>query len=288
MQQHQYSVQRACSVVGVPRSIYYYTSRRDDSQIIDALQQHVAKHYTHGFPKTFAYLRKAGFCWNHKRVHRVYKELKLNLRRKGKRRLPARVKQPLHQPTAINQSWSIDFMHDRLINGRAFRTFNAMDDYNREILAIEIDTSLTASRVIRTLEQVIAYRGKPQQIRMDNGPEFISHQFELWCREKQIKLQYIQPGKPMQNGFIERFNGTYRRDILDAYLFEELWQVKQLTAEFIEEYNERRPHKSLNDLTPHEYLLKYGQLSNAHGTAKDLTTFQQVNNNNDDENENQN
>ncbi|TSA51885.1 MAG: IS3 family transposase, partial [Sphingobacteriales bacterium] len=186
------------------------------------MQQHVEKHYTHGFPKTFAYLRKAGLPWNHKRVHRVYKELKLNLRRKGKRRLPARVKQPLHQPTAINQIWSIDFMQDRLINGRAFRTFNAMDDYNREILAIEIDTSLTATRVIRTLNQVIEYRGKPQQIRMDNGPEFISHQFELWCREKQIKLQYIQPGKPMQNGYIERFNGTYRRDILDAYLFDEL------------------------------------------------------------------
>ena len=284
MQQHDYSVQRACSITGAPRSIYYYKSRKDDSAVIEALQQHVAKHYTHGFPKTFSYLRKAGLPWNHKRVYRVYKELKLNLRRKGKRRLPARVKQPLHQPTAINQVWSIDFMHDRLINGRAFRTFNAIDDYNREILAIEIDTSLTASRVIRTLEQVISFRGKPAQIRMDNGPEFISHQFEHWCNEKQIRLQHIQPGKPMQNGYVERFNKTYRNDILDAYLFNELWEVKQLTEEFIEEYNERRPHESLNDLTPREYLLKCGQPSNAQGTAQDLTTFQQINNNNDNEN----
>ena len=284
MQQHEYSVQRACSVIGAPRSVYYYTSRRDDSQVIAALQQHVEKHYTHGFPKTFAYLRKAGLPWNHKRVYRVYKELKLNLRRKGKRRLPARVKQPIHQPTAINQSWSIDFMQDRLMSGRAFRTFNALDDYNREILAIEIDTSLTASRVIRTLEQVIEYRGKPQQIRMDNGPEFISHQFELWCREKQIRLQYIQPGKPMQNALIERFNGTYRRDILDAYLFDELWQVKQLTTEWMEEYNQRRPHDALNNLTPHEYLLKCGQFAHAQGTAADLPTFQQADNNSDDNN----
>jgi putative transposase len=282
MQRYEYSVQRACSVTGVPRSVYYYTSRKDDSEVITALQDHVAKHYTHGFPKAYAYLRKAGSTWNHKRVHRVYKELKLNLRRKGKRRLPARVKNPLQQPTAINQSWSIDFMQDRLISGRSFRTFNVIDDYNREILAIEIDTSLTAPRINRTLEQIVAYRGKPQQIRMDNGPEFISHQFELWCREKQIKLQYIQPGKPMQNGFIERFNGTYRRDILDAYLFNELWQVKQLTQEFIEEYNQRRPHESLNNLTPQEYLLKCGQLRHAQSTAPDLTTFQQANNSNNE------
>ena len=288
MQQHQYSVQRACSVSGVQRSVYYYTPRRDDTEVIDALQQHVAKHYTHGFPKTFAYLHKAGHPWNHKRVYRVYKELNLNLRRKGKRRLPARVKNPLHQPSAINQSWSIDFMQDRLINGRAFRTFNAIDDYNREVLAIEIDTSLTASRVIRTLEQVIAYRGKPQQIRMDNGPEFISHQFELWCREKQITLQYIQPGKPMQNGYIERFNGTYRRDILDAYLFEELWQVKQLTQEFVTEYNQRRPHQALNNLTPEEHLLKCGQLATAQSPAADLPTFQQIDNRNNDNHENKN
>jgi putative transposase len=243
------------------------------------LQQHVEKHPTHGLPKTFAYLRKAGNPWNVKRVHRVYKALRLNIRRKGKRRLPERIKLPIEKVQQLNRSWSIDFMQDRLLNGRKFRTFNVIDDFNREALAIEIDTSLTANRVVQILEQIIEMRGKPQRIRMDNGPEFISNRFELWCKESQIELLYIQPGRPMQNALIERFNGSYRREILDAYLFEDLWQVKELTEEFIEEYNNRRPHQSLNNMTPKEYLLKCGQLTNPQASA-DLTTVQQGINNN--------
>lgn len=274
---HNYSVNRACKLLNTPRSVCYYQSVKDDSTVISALQTHVEKHPTHGFPKTFAYLRRAGMPWNHKRVYRVYKELRLNIKRKGKRRLPARVKQPIQQTVSINQSWSIDFMQDSLFTGRKFRTFNVLDDFNREVLAIEIDTSLPSSRVIRTLEQVIAERGTPKEIRMDNGPEFLSKEFELWCGTNQIKLKYIQPGKPMQNAFIERFNGTYRREVLDAYLFDELWQVRQLTEEFIKEYNNHRPHESLNNLTPRDYLLKCGQLSSAQ-ISGDLTTVQQVNN----------
>lgn len=274
MQTYPCSVHRACKLTGIARSIYYYNPRKDDTPVIQALQEHVEKHYTHGFPKTFAYLRKAGNPWNPKRVHRVYKKLKLNLRRKGKRRLPARIKRPIEQVSSPNHSWSIDFMQDSLLNGRKFRTFNVIDDFNREILDIEIDTSLTATRVVRTLTQIIELRGKPQRIRMDNGPEFISSKFELWCKEQQIALLYIQPGKPMQNALIERFNGSYRRDVLNAYLFEDLWQVKELTKEFIDEYNNRRPHESLNNLTPKEYLLKCGQLTSSNASA-DLTTVQQ-------------
>ncbi len=242
--------------------------------MIQALQEHVEKHPTHGLPKTFAYLRKAGNSWNEKRVYRVYKMLKLNLRRKGKRRLPQRIKQPIEKVQQINLSWSIDFMQDRLINGRKFRTFNVIDDFNREVLAIEIDISLPSRRIIRILEQIIEMRGKPRRIRMDNGPEFIAAIFELWCKQNQIELLYIQPGKPMQNALIERFNGSYRREILDAYLFEDLWEVRQLTEEFIDEYNNRRPHQSLNNMTPKEYLLKCGQLAHAPASA-DLTTVQQ-------------
>ena len=232
------------------------------------------KHPTHGLPKTFAYLRKAGNTWNEKRVHRVYKLLRLNLRRKGKRRLPQRIKQPIEKVQHPNRSWSIDFMQDRLLNGRKFRTFNVIDDFNREVLAIEIDTSLTSRRIIRVLTQIVEMRGKPQRIRMDNGPEFISTAFELWCKQEKIELLYIQPGRPMQNALIERFNGSYRRDILDAYLFEDLWQVKELTDEFIDEYNNRRPHQSLNNMTPKEFLLKCGQLTLTQ-TPADLTTVQQ-------------
>ena len=265
---HKKSVHRACKTLGIARSIYNYQSRKDDQPVIKALQAHIERHPTHGFPKAQAYLRRAGNPWNHKRVHRVYKLLKLNLRRKGKRRIPARIKQPLEQVNHPNEIWSIDFMQDSLLNGRKFRTFNAIDDFNREVLAIEIDTSLPATRIIRTLSQVLELRGKPGKIRMDNGPEFISHKFELWCKEHQINLQYTQPGKPMQNGRVERFNGTYRRDILDAYLFEDLWQVKALTEEYVEEYNNERPHEALNNLTPKEYLLKYGQLTHTQANTR--------------------
>lgn len=273
---HHCSVRRACKIIGAPRSVMYYQSVRNDAAVVQALQAHVEKHPTHGFPKTFAYLRRAGNAWNHKRVHRVYKDLRFNLRRKGKRRLPARVKQPLQQAGEINQSWSIDFMQDSLFNGRKFRTFNVLDDWNREALAIEVDTSLPATRVIRILEQIIEDRGKPKEIRMDNGPEFISKEFELWCAKNEITLKYIQPGRPMQNGYIERFNGTYRKDVLDAYLFEELWQVRELTEEFRIEYNTKRPHESLDNLTPQEWLLKCGQPSTTQ-TSTALTTVQQLN-----------
>ena len=174
----------------------------------------------------------------------------MNKRRKGKRRLPDRVKQPLQQQTQINQSWSMDFMSDTLVNGRKFRTLNIIDDCNREALAIEIDTSLSARRVIRTLERVIDWRGRPQMIRVDNGPEYTSKDFEWWCGEQGIAIQFIQPGRPMQNGFIERFNGSYRKEILDAYVFFELNEVRALTSQWIEEYNTRRPHEGPGNATP--------------------------------------
>lgn len=274
-QEHQISIHRACKITKLSRSAFYYESCRDDRLVQEALRQHVERHPTHGFPKAFAYLRKAGHVWNHKRVHRVYVEMKLHLRRKHKRRLPARVKLAIEQALTINQTWSVDFMQDSLTSGRKFRTFNVMDDYNREVLAIEIDFSLPSQRIIRTLEQTFEWRGKPRRLRMDNGPEFISHEFELWCKMHQIELLYIQPGKPMQNALIERLNGTYRRNILDAYLFEDLQQVRILTEQWMDEYNERRPHESLNNLSPREYLLKYGQLP-IHKTSAELTTFQQI------------
>jgi len=246
-------VSRACKIVSLPRSQFYYSSVKDDQEVIDALQDLAFKHPTYGFRKLFAYIRRLGKSWNHKKVYRVYKLLKLNKKRKGRRRLPARVKQSLTQQTAVNSSWSMDFMSDSMVSGRKFRTLNVMDDCSREALAIEVDTSLSAKRVIRTLERIIEQRGKPTAIRTDNGPEFTSKDMELWAIEKGIKIQFIQPGKPMQNGYIERFNRLYREAVLDAYLFFDLHQVKQLTTEWIEEYNERRPHEALNNLTPMEW-----------------------------------
>lgn len=172
--------------------------------------------------------------------------------------MPERVKQPLSVPTAPNQVWSIDFMSDILTDGRRIRLFNVLDDFNRESLAIEVDTSLPCLRVIRVLEKLIGGRGCPANIRCDNGPEFISHKLDEWCQHesRRISLQFIQPGRPMQNAYIERKNGSMRRELLNAYLFNSLAEVRVLSEEWREDYNTERPHKSLGYLSP----LKYAQM----------------------------
>lgn len=159
-------------------------------------------------------------------MFRIYKLLKLNRKRKGKRRLPARIKQPLAQQSLVNQSWSMNFMSDSMVGNRKFRILNVMDDCSRKVLDIEVDTSLSSRRVIRTLNRIIKQRGKPVSIKTDNGPEFTSKDLELWSLDKAINLQFIKPGKPMQNGYIERFNKLYREAILDAYLFFDLNEVR--------------------------------------------------------------
>ena len=238
----------------LPRSTYPYTRKsKEDSIIQDALTAMVSKHPAIGFWQSYHRLRNRGEKWNHKRVRRVYREMKLNIRRKAKKRLPERVKQPLTVPTAPNQVWSIDFMSDSLVDGRKFRLLNVIDDFNRESLAIEADTSLPSQRVIRVLEGLLNQRGKPADIRTDNGPEFISHKLQQWCEEKQITLQFIQPGKPMQNAYIERKNGSIRRELLNAYLFYSLHEVRVMCEQWREDYNTERPHKALGYLSPIGY-----------------------------------
>lgn len=172
------------------------------------------------------------------------------------KRLPDRVKQPLVIPTAANQTWSIDFMSDSLVDGRKFRLLNVIDDYNRESLAIEADTSSPSLRVVRVLEKLIKERDKPSIIRVDNGPEFISHVLEEWCSRQNIALQFIQPGKPTQNAYIERKNGSIRRELLNAYLFYSLAEVRIMTEEWRIDYNNERPHKALGYLSPVKYAEK--------------------------------
>jgi putative transposase len=200
------------------------------------------------------YLRNQGKPWNHKRIRRVYRAMALHLKRKPKKRLPARAAQTLVVPEQMNQTWSLDFMSDALSNGRTFRTLNILDDFNREALWIEVDTSLPAERVVRVLEQLLSWRGKPASIRMDNGPELISQRLESWAKEKSITLLHIQPGKPAQNAYIERFNRTYREDVLDAYLFEDLDEVRTLTEHWLEDYNTIRPHEALQGLPPRLFV----------------------------------
>jgi putative transposase len=234
---------------------------KDDSLVIDKLNDLAEKFPTRGFDNYFGRIRNEGFIWNHKRVKRVYNLLGLNLRRKRKRRLPARVKEPLVQTQRINQTWSMDFMSDALVSGRKVRLLNVLDDFNREVLAIEADTSIPAERVIRVIDQIIDWRGKPEEIRVDNGPEFLSWKFVDYCNERNIRIKYIQPGKPVQNAYIERLNRTLREDVLDAYLFESISQLRILLEKWMEDYNNNYPHQSLSGKSPRAYAVNSGKLS---------------------------
>lgn len=247
------SQNQACKLVKLPRSTFQYKPKpKDDDLIIEQLNGLITSHPSIGFWQCHHRLRKKGYQWNHKRVYRVYTAMKLNIRRRTKKRLPARVKQALFQPQRINQVWSIDFMSDSLWDGRTFRLLNIIDDYNREVLAIEADTSLPTLRLIRLLERLKEHRGLPEMIRVDNGPEFISRKLDNWCKENKINLLFIQPGKPMQNGFIERCNGSIRNELLNAWVFKSLQEVKDRAEIWRMDYNQNRPHKALNYQTPAE------------------------------------
>jgi putative transposase len=225
------SIRRACSAVHLSRKAYYYKSvQSSDDELIEALNKYADKHPGYGFWKLYHVLRRAGYEWNHKRVYRVYTHLKMNLRRRARKRLAKRIKHPLSIPFKPNTVWSMDFMSDSLWDGTRFRILNVIDDYKREALAMEIDTSINAKRVIRVLKRIAEDRGLPREIRVDNGPEFLSNFFTLWCQEKGIDIRFIQPGKPTQNAFIERFNGSYRSELLNMYVFKTLNDARQLES----------------------------------------------------------
>lgn len=250
---HHISISRACRVVCLPKSMYYYTKKKDDSETMDKLRELSEKHPTEGQDLYYSRIRREGLKWNYKRVRRVYLLLGMNRRRKVRKRIPARVKEPLVLPEAPLKTWSLDFMSDVLTNKRKFRTLNIIDDYNRQAIAVEVAHSMPATTVTGLLERIIKEHGKPLRFRTDNGPEFISREFRDWCANKGIDIQFIQPGRPMQNGYIERFNRTFRENILDAYLFESTTQVQILAEEWMQDYNYSRPHEALGGKTPMEY-----------------------------------
>ena len=274
LQEQRVSLRQACMLMKLSSSVYYYKHKidPDDAPLQDKLTRLAEENRRWGFWKMFHYLRGQAMPWNHKRVYRIYTQLNLNIRRKPKKRLPSRTKEALYQPEIPNHVWSMDFMFDRLTNGRSFRTLNILDDFNREVVNIVVDTSISSPRVARELSQIFEWRGKPSTIRVDNGPEFIA--LKPWCDSNGIELKFIQPAKPNQNAYIERFNRTYRDDVLGAYLFDDLHQVRMETEKFIWKYNNIRPHDSLENITPRAFLLKCGKLPAAQADAE-YPTFQQ-------------
>lgn len=257
MQDHRLSVVQACRIAGCSRTAWYRPAQdrsAKDAPVIDALTDPVARHTRWGFWLCFDTLRSTGHFWNWKRVYRVYCALRLNLPRRGKKRVLRRPRLALEAPAVLNRTWALDFMGDTLYGGRCYRLLTVLDEGNREALAIEVDTSLPSVRVVRVLEQLVAVHGAPSMLRCDNGPEFIAAALERWCGSQGITLHHIQPGKPNQNAFIERFNRTLRHEVLDAWVFTSLAEVRQMTEEWLVSYNTERPHRSLGRVPPQTYL----------------------------------
>ncbi|WP_275719116.1 IS3 family transposase [Ralstonia solanacearum] len=251
------SIRLACEAFGISQTCYRYAGKRnqENDEIADWLLRLTDNHRNWGFGLCFLYLRNVkGFGWNHKRVYRIYRELELNLRIKPRKRLVRQAPEPLSVPLAQNQVWSMDFMHDQLADGRSIRLFNVIDDFNREALGIEIDFSLPSERVIRSLEQIIGWRGKPRSIRCDNGPEYLSGLITTWAQANGIKLEYIQPGKPQQNAYVERFNRTVRYEWLSQYHWGDLEHVQRFATDWMWTYNHDRPNMALGGFTPKQRL----------------------------------
>lgn len=247
----QLSVCRACDIVGMSATTYRYIPCPKDDSVVEAhLTALTDKHRSIGFWSCYYRLRNRGERINHKRLYRVYTDMQLNQRRPSKKRLPERVKQALAVPSAPNQCWSLDFMSDALTDGRKFRILNVIDDFNRESLAVEVDTSLPALRVKRVLDAIVATRGLPANIRSDNGPGFISQCMEQWCEDNKVSWHFIQPGKPMQNAYVERQNGSLRREVLNAWAFDSLREARGILGQWQHDYNTERPHKALGYLSP--------------------------------------
>ncbi|MGX9730137.1 IS3 family transposase [Janthinobacterium aestuarii] len=247
----------ACQAFGISQTCYRYRAKLDaeNALVADWLVRLTNNQRNWGFGLCFLYLRNVKrFKWNHKRVYRIYRELELNLRIKPRHRLVREKPLSLAVPAQINETWSMDFMHDQLADGRSIRLFNVIDDYNREGLGIEVDFSLPSERVIRSLDRIIEWRGKPQVIRCDDGPEYISAVTLTWAAKRGIRMDFIPPGQPQQNAYVERYNRTVRDDWLAHHLFETLDEIQDFATRWLWTYNHDRPNMALGGITPKQKL----------------------------------
>lgn len=257
---YQMTQRRACRAIGFLRSSCRYESKRaGDAELRERLVELAAERPRYGYRRLCDLLRRERLI-NHKRVHRLYRAEGLAVRRRRRKRVAAVQRKPLAAPGAPNQEWSMDFMSDTLGTGRVFRTLNIVDDFTRECLAIEVDTSLPGLRVVRVLERLAAERGLPQRLVVDNGPEFASRAVDQWVYDRGIELHFIAPGRPMENAFVESFNGRFRDECLNQHWFTSLGDARRTIEEWRVDYNDVRPHGSLGRIPPAAFAARFAEL----------------------------
>jgi putative transposase len=249
-----FSRRRACTLAQISRSVFEYRSRRaEDGSLRERILAWAKQRSRFGYRRIYDMLRREGWSVNRKRVYRIYREEALTVRRRRRKQVAAAPRQVMAVPTRANERWSIDFMSDTLADGRTFRTLNVVDDFTREAVVIEVGRSIPSARVARVLERVIQSRGVPRALVLDNGPEFTSRLLDQWAYHRGIELRFIQPGKPVQNAFVESFNGKFRDECLNTNWFVSLADAIRTISIWRVDYNRCRPHSSLGRLTPEEF-----------------------------------
>lgn len=248
------SERRACKAIGCCRmTVRYETSRPDDGEVRERMKAIAQERRRFGYRRLLVILRREGLVVNHKKLFRLYREEKLTVRRRGGRKRAIGTRAPMLVPLRPDERWSLDFVSDQLTDGRRFRILAIVDDCTRECLALVADTSLSGTRVARELDGLVAERGRPRMIVSDNGSEFTSNVILAWADQNRVEWHYIAPGKPMQNGFIESFNGRLRDELLNETLFTSLAQARVTTALWRADYNTARPHSQIAWQTPDEF-----------------------------------
>lgn len=248
------SERRGCRLISIPRSTNRYQGQPDaNGKIRIRLRELAAQRPRFGSPRLRVLLLREGYQVNHKRVERLYREENLSLRRKRKRKRASATRVRTNTPDQINQRWSMDFILDTLTSGRHFRCLTIVDDFSRECPGLYADTSITGHKVAQFLDQLAQGRGLPEVLCLDNGPEFAGTVLDQWAQEKGIKLQFIRPGKPVDNAFVESFNGRFRDECLNENLFFDVRDAQQKIEAWRQDYNRVRPHSSLGDMTPEEF-----------------------------------
>ena len=248
---HHFSERRACVVSGVARATVRYQSvTADAAPIRERLRALALTRPRFGYRRLTVLLRREYGVVNHKRVYRWYRQDGLQVRRQRRKRVAVTNRVVPHVPEQAGEQWAMDFMRDTLANGRSFRTLNVVDACTRECLAIEVDTSLPGLRVVRVLDRLTAGHGTPHTIRVDNGPEFAGVVLDAWAYTKGVHLDFIEPGKPTQNGLLESFNGKFRDECLNGHWFRDLPEARRLIEAWRVDYNEERPHSALGNLPP--------------------------------------